>query len=88
METLKLIRAYYTIAMVEIPEKFDGMESDIERLEEKCICEVDGFDYSLVIKTQDSENRHLFATIEDCTDFRVHNVKNCNDGGLLIKLKP
>jgi len=77
--------------MVEMPEKFGGMESDIEQLEEKCACEVDGFDsfgHSLVIKAPASANRHLFGTIENYTDFRVHNVENHNDGGLLVKLKP
>jgi len=67
--------------MVEMPEAFDGLDSDIKTLKNKFdtidIEMIDDGAFSDVfsIKTPPYANRDLVYTIQEKTDFTIHNLE-------------
>jgi hypothetical protein len=77
--------------MVEMPQEVAGIENDIEKIEENCVCDIDGFDAqdnSFVIQVASSANRHVFHYIQNSTSLKVSNAETNDSHGLNLKLKP
>jgi len=67
--------------MVEMPEAFDELDSDMKTLRDKFdtidieMIDDDPFSDVFSIKTPPYSNRNLVYTIQEKTDFTIHNLE-------------